>query len=154
VGKVIPVKDRFLSKVNKTSDCWNWTGYIGSNRYGQLKINHKMIKSHRVSYELYNGDIPAGLNVLHKCDNTKCVNPDHLFLGSQKENVQDMLTKNRANRAFGSKAGRSRLLQEQVLDIRQQYKVNFISWADLGRRFGVTGNAVRMICLNKVWRHI
>lgn len=96
------LKKRFLDKVNKTSSCWIWIGADdGRKGYGRINVNGKTAKAHRISYELFNGEIKDNLNVLHKCDNPKCVNPDHLFLGTQKMNMADMYSKNRAVHHLG-----------------------------------------------------
>lgn len=101
---------RFWDKVNKTSGCWNWTAYRDSKGYGRCTIEGSNNRSHRVSWELHNGQIPDGLCVLHKCDNPRCVNPDHLFLGTKFENNRDRARK---GRSFTS------LTPKQVLEIRE-----------------------------------
>ena len=76
-----------------TDGCWEWLG-AKSNEYGIFWLNKNQL-AHRVSYELFNGPVPEGIQVLHKCDNHSCINPNHLFLGTQKDNIQDCLKKGR-----------------------------------------------------------
>lgn len=103
-------EERFWSKVDKDSNilgingnmltpCWVFKGTLLKNGYAQIKINKKKKSGHRFVWELVNGPIPEGMCVLHKCDNRNCVRPDHLFLGTQKDNINDMFQKNRANKA-------------------------------------------------------
>lgn len=102
---------RFLKYVDKTSsekNCWLWTGLKNKKGYGSIWILDSMCLAHRVSYKLFIAEIPEKLNVLHKCDVTSCVNPEHLFLGSQNDNVQDMVSKGRANKATGDRNGSRR----------------------------------------------
>ena len=95
--------ERFLSKIVKSPDCWVWGA--GSfkrvkkmpGRYGGFWLDGRMRYAHRVAWEVFVGEIPPGMNVLHRCDNPPCCNPDHLFLGTQKDNVHDMMAKDRGD---------------------------------------------------------
>jgi len=91
-------KARFLQLVDQESagDCWRWTGSILSNGYGYFSLGRRLMHAHRASYILFNGgSIPAGMNVCHQCDNQWCVNPGHLWLGTQKQNIRDAMAKGR-----------------------------------------------------------
>lgn len=98
--KLIPYQlptdtDRFNTHHEKTATCWNWLGTLDRYGYGKFQIGRKTIKAHRYSYELYHGPFDSKLHVLHRCDNPRCVNPDHLFLGTNRDNVADRTAKKR-----------------------------------------------------------
>lgn len=92
--------ERFWARVKKSDGCWEWTGGVDTPGYGMLRIpgprtSHKKVRASRYSWELHNGPIPEGMCILHKCDNPACVNPDHLWIGTQSENMLDMHSKKR-----------------------------------------------------------
>ena len=91
-------KDRILCSIEKDKEtgCWNWSGVLTKNGYGRTTHKDRPISAHRLSYLIFNGEIPAGMCVLHRCDNRRCVNPDHLFLGTHRDNMVDMKSKGRS----------------------------------------------------------
>ena len=91
----LPMPERFWSKVLKTPTCWIWIATRNTTGYGQFSLFGKLVVAHRVSYELSKGPIPTGLRVLHHCDNPPCVRPSHLWLGTQKMNMEDASSKDR-----------------------------------------------------------
>lgn len=104
------VLERFWEKVNKTETCWLWTGPLFRGRGMLYKMGRKMMYANRVSWMIHHGDIPTGLNVLHTCDVGHCVRPDHLFLGTQTDNIADMMAKGR--QAKGESKALSKLTEE------------------------------------------
>lgn len=149
------LEQRFLEKVNMLgeSDCWNWEGACYSNGYGQIaialgaKCKRKNLLAHRVSYTLYCGEIPDGMVICHTCDNPRCVNPNHLFLGTQQENLADMTSKGRRKYPvdFG---GSNRILNEDsVLEILLSGDTS----ASLSRKYGVTDAAIRAVRNGITW---
>jgi hypothetical protein len=147
-GPIIPTEIRFWSKVNKTEGCWLWEACVNSWGYGQFKLNGKQKQAQRVSWMLNFGPIPEGMEVLHKCDNPPCVRPDHLFLGSQDDNMKDKNYKNR--QAFGERQGSAKLTEDQIRLIRVSNK----SSITLGLEYNVSESTIVRIKSRKTWRHV
>ena len=148
----VPAEERFFSQVNKNtgSDCWHWTGYLNKG-YGSIRINGKMIKAHRFSYELHKGDIPESMFILHSCDNSMCVNPEHLSVGSHEDNMRDKVNKNR--QAKGSNNGNSKLTQEQVREIKNKINLG-ISQRQIAKEYRVSNPAINKIKTGRTWAHV
>lgn len=121
-----------------------------SGGYGQISVNSKMEMSHRVAYELYVGEIPEGLHILHSCDEPACVNPDHLRVGTQQENIDDRTNKDRA--AKGENNGRSKLTEADVLEIRAMYPAE--NKSAIARKYRVSPPTINQIVRRVTWRHL
>jgi hypothetical protein len=115
--EVRPVEERFWSKVERTDDCWIWTGGRHDFGYGIFWVKGKFWRAHRWSYQQRYGPIPDGLDVLHRCDNPPCVNPDHLFVGTAADNCLDMRRKGRSK---GAPAILSLADRRTVRELREQ----------------------------------
>lgn len=157
----------FWNKVDKSGDCWVWNGGLQSGGYGHFWCKGKDFIAHRFAWQISFGDIPKGLCVCHKCDNRKCVNPEHLWLGTPHDNTQDMLQKGRAatgekhhshlhpeNVRRGEKAFKAKLTADIVREIRTLYATGNYSKSELGRKFGVGHKSIECLINFKSWRHI
>jgi len=156
---------RFWAKVDKNGpvpahmphlgQCWAWTGAL--TPYGSFTA-HKQVRAHRFSWELHCCSIPAGIHVLHHCDNPKCVNPSHLFLGTHTDNMQDMIAKGRfvshqSARPHGEKHALAKLTDADVVRIREM-NLNGESQARLGSLFNVNSSTIGHVVRRETWKHV
>ena len=142
--------DLLWSRVDKKSkfECWLWTAGKFSKGYGAFRIKGEQQTTHRVSYEMYHGPIPEGMKVCHTCDNPPCVNPEHLFLGTQKDNIQDCVKKKRIAR--GEKQGHSKLKEAQVRAILKDER----SQREIAKTYNVAQPTISDIKRGKRWKHV
>lgn len=146
-----PLSEAFWEKVEKKSDieCWEWLASIQADGYG----NFKGRLAHRVSWELVNGEIPAGLYVCHRCDNPACVNPGHLFLGTQLDNMQDMVSKGRGHDHHGENNPKAKLTEKDIFQIHRLKNSGF-SNKQIATNFDVTPTTISYILLGKTWTSV
>jgi hypothetical protein len=147
-------EERFWSKVNKTDTCWLWQGtkYKRGN-YGGFSFENKSIKAHRYSYLIHYKNLPDDLLIMHLCDNPLCVRPDHLCLGTHKENMKDMTDKNR--QAKGSKVHLAKLTEEDVFNIKQKLLHSYRGiLTELAKEYNVSIPTIYSIDKKKTWKHV
>ena len=147
-------KSRFWAKVRKSNGCWEWVGGLAAQTgYGDF-YDGKRWSTHRYSWTIHTGAIPSGLCVLHSCDNRRCVRPNHLFLGTKRQNSQDMVMKgrHRVEPKKGQDHGEAKLTEAQVLRIRAIYKRG--NGITLAAKYGVSPSLISMIVLRKAWKHL
>lgn len=135
-----------------TSGCHLWAGAVSSSGYGSFTYMKRTVKAHRFSYELFKGPIPPGLLVCHHCDNPVCVNPDHLFIGTDADNVADRNRKGRHQTKYspkGSAHGQTRLMESDVMHIRQKVLKN----CEYAKMYKVAASTITHIQNGKSWKH-
>ena len=148
------IAQRFWSKVNRTAPngCWEWAGPRNRDGYGHFQAGGRSVRAHRFSREMDAGPIPAGLCVCHRCDNPSCVRPDHLFVGTQAENLRDMHAKGRGRFPRGQDNGRSKLDEVSVRFIRALR--GKVPQRRLASMCGVSKTLVVLVQRREVWEHI
>ena len=146
-------KERIENKVERIPEggCWVWMGTTTVRGYGQIISNNRKHYAHRASYEAFIGEIPKGMHVCHACDNVYCVNPAHLFLGTQKQNLEDMARKGRS--AKGERNPMSKLNKEDVKDIKYLFSTG-LSDSEISIEFSVCRQTINNIRNGKVWKNV
>lgn len=155
--QAIPLEERFWEKVDKSGSCWLWTGSLRTNGYGEIWYEGRNHQAHRVSWMLFNGPIPEDMQVCHRCDVRACVRPDHLFLGTQVDNMVDCSEKGRINtevKALGEAHGSSKLTASEVTEIREKYSTGSYTQREIGQEYGVTQTTIGHVVRHETWTHL
>lgn len=139
-----PIEQRFWSKVNKTETCWLWTGASHQAGYGVFRVNRQNVSAHRFVLEIQGKVIPQGYEACHRCDNPPCVRPDHLFIGTRADNMQDCIKKRRHS---------AKLTPEKVIDIRKR-RIEGASITSLASEYHVHIATIRHVINRQFWKHV
>lgn len=144
------LKRRLLKRISiKPNGCWWWTGSAVTGGYGNMSYKRQSLYTHRASWIVHNGPIPKGLSVLHRCDNRLCINPEHLYLGTQADNIADMHAKGRSKHRNGAI-----LTDDEVIEIKLRLIEGCYSQTYLAALFGVSRSTILNINLGHNWKHI
>lgn len=136
-------------------DCWWWTKGCFVRGYGSINYCKRSVYVHRLAAHLWlDFDINSDLKVCHKCDNPKCFNPDHLFIGTQRDNFNDMCNKKRRNIVFGSNHGNTLLTEENILEIRKLWKEEKLCQRKIAKKFYISQSTTCAIINRKTWSHL
>lgn len=155
------IRERIKKNTKVIGNCWEWQLSVKGFGYGYMTIGsrtdgtRKTETAHRASYAAFNGDIPKGMWVLHRCDNPKCCNPEHLYLGDRRQNVKDMMDRGRLNHAVGEGAPNSKLTVDEVRSIRDERINKNTSYRNLAKKYNVKSHkTIMQICKGELWSHI
>lgn len=151
------VADRFWEKVSKAphpKGCWEWIGSRDGCGYGRINVGGVSQKASRVAYRIAKGEIGSGLLCLHTCDNPRCVNPSHLYLGTAGDNAKDRVTRGRMPSTVGEANGRALLTETDVLSIRRDYAAGSCTYQSLGIKYGVKFRTIADIVIKRTWRRV
>lgn len=146
----------YWTLTDQNTDCIEWQGARSPSGYGIINREGKTYRAHRVAWELSRGDIPKGMNVLHRCDNPPCCNVGHLFLGTKADNSKDMVLKGRHRNGLmlGISNPACKLSDEDVRQIKETQSRSKRVGALLARRFGVSKTVINAIKRGELWKHI
>lgn len=151
--KMKSLRERLEQKFVKgrPDECWEWTAAINSSGYGMIGLGRRTdgtVHAHRAAFKIYVGEIPDGLDVCHTCDNRICVNPNHLYTGTRKDNMQDCVKRGRTNKPSGENHPRARLTVQDVIEIRASTK----SMNELAAQYGVGLTTIQNVLHRKSWK--
>lgn len=147
------MSSKFWERVYKTNYCWNWKAGKDEKGYGLFWCK-KTWRAHRFSWVVHYGEIPNNLHVLHKCDNPKCVNPEHLFLGTNQDNVNDKFKKGRNYNVKGEKHKLAKLNDTDIIEIRKLYNNGNFTLKEIAKKYKVYYTTIQKIVTKQTWKHI
>lgn len=142
-----------LAQCRRVNDCLIWLGGVDHYGYGRITIEHKRYRVHRVMYEMVYNPIPDNKVIMHSCDIPNCVEPEHLSVGTQYENIMDAFRKGRNGSAYGEKQSNTILTAEKVIAIREEHK-RYHSLKELAKKYGVSVSSINQIVRGKRWNHL
>lgn len=146
-------EEDFWRMCEKGGECWNWKKATNNDGYGILTFHGKAWKAHRLAYHFSNSGIPDGMVICHTCDNPKCVNPDHLYAGTQQQNVKDRVKRRRSGNLKGVNNGKAKLSESDVLKIRSACDSGD-RYSDVATKFGISDSHAGLIHKRRAWGHI
>lgn len=144
----IPVAERLAAGLDKTGECWNWTGGTFSSGYGRIWVDGRTQRVHRVVWERERGEIPSGLSLLHSCDNRRCANPAHLRLGTHQDNMRDMAER---GGSAGERNGRAKLTRVSAECLRVFAATGVATQQEIAKWWGISRNQVQNIVSGRQW---
>lgn len=150
---VCSLKCRLLFNIKTRGTCWLWTGYRNREGYGRISSREGPKSAHRVSYEIFKGPIPEGSLVCHSCDHPWCVNPAHLWVGTNQDNMTDMIKKGRQGKLYGEESSNSKLSEKQVHKILDLLEKG-IRRSVIAKKFKVCKSTIDLIKQGRSWKHI
>lgn len=150
-NKLISISEKLTRHNVSDNGCWIWNSTKDKDGYGVFTHHrNKQIRAHRASYEFYVGDIPDGAFICHKCDTPACINPNHLFIGTAKENTRDMITKGRKASLCGSDHRLSKLTESNVIEIRKLHTYG-LAHSEIAKCYGVVFQTISSVVRRKTW---
>lgn len=153
------IKGRFVSYINKEKglgpfgNCWQWTGATDKEGYGRFNFLRRNTLAHRVSYLLHVGKIPKNKLILHECDVRVCVNPSHLYPGTDQDNTNDKVSRGRQSPRRGETNGHAKLTEKEVRKIREMRKAGY-NGHYLAKIYNVTPATIYHCATNRTWKHV
>lgn len=145
------VSKTLIERSQKIGNCWIWIRAKTGSGYGTFKRGSNYVLAHRMSYELFKGSIKEGLFICHSCDNRSCINPNHLWEGTQSENMKDCFDKGRSGLKFGDKHPNAKLSFAKARKIRELYSSGNIDQYQLASKFGVHRNIISAVINKRIW---